>query len=174
MLPAAGIGSLKPGPPSPQGSPMQVVRRTKSYAASKATKPMKPPVAATPADELVPPVTGQGITWANAVSAASQENGPHGLTDITALTGIVDGAKKNTAATVMVAIIRRSFICRPQRLLIDGRYFQLSSALHRAYRQRSTAAALHVRFSNRPFEVKHFQTIHHCSVDVAHGLALRL
>ena len=29
-----------------------------------------------------------------------------------------------------------------------------------------------VRFSNRPFEVNHFQTIHHCSVDVAHGLAL--
>src|SRR5665213_1960944 len=27
-------------------------------------------------------------------------------------------------------------------------------------------------FSNRPFEVKHFQTIHHYSVDVAHGLAL--
>src|SRR5271166_6786148 len=30
----------------------------------------------------------------------------------------------------------------------------------------------HVRFSNRPFRVKRFQTIHHCSVDVAHGLAL--
>jgi len=29
-----------------------------------------------------------------------------------------------------------------------------------------------VRFSNRPFEVKHFQTIRHWSVDVAHGLAL--
>ena len=33
-----------------------------------------------------------------------------------------------------------------------------------------------VRFSNRPFRVKHFQTIfqtvHHCSVNVAHGLAL--
>src|SRR3954466_5511848 len=29
-----------------------------------------------------------------------------------------------------------------------------------------------VRFSNRPFGVKHFQTVHHCSVDVAHGLAL--
>src|ERR1700731_4067055 len=28
------------------------------------------------------------------------------------------------------------------------------------------------RFSNRPFGVKRFQTIHHCSVDVAHGLAL--
>ena len=29
-----------------------------------------------------------------------------------------------------------------------------------------------VRFSNRPFGVKHFQTIHHCSIDVAHGLSL--
>src|SRR5690349_1574119 len=31
---------------------------------------------------------------------------------------------------------------------------------------------VHVRFSNRPFRVKRFQTIHHYSVDVAHGLAL--
>ena len=30
----------------------------------------------------------------------------------------------------------------------------------------------HLAFSNRPFGVKHFQAIHHCSVDVAHGLAL--
>ena len=30
----------------------------------------------------------------------------------------------------------------------------------------------HVRFSNRPFGVKHFQTIHRCGVDVAHGLVL--
>jgi hypothetical protein len=30
----------------------------------------------------------------------------------------------------------------------------------------------HVRFSNRPVGVKHFQAIHHCSVDVTHGLAL--
>jgi len=29
-----------------------------------------------------------------------------------------------------------------------------------------------VGFSNRPVWVKHFQAIHHCSVDVAHGLAL--
>jgi hypothetical protein len=35
-------------------------------------------------------------------------------------------------------------------------------------------ALIDVRFSNRPFGVKHFQTIHHCSVDVAHGLALLL
>src|SRR5262252_3185573 len=31
---------------------------------------------------------------------------------------------------------------------------------------------LHVRFSNRPFGVKRFQTINHHSVDVAHGLVL--
>ena len=30
----------------------------------------------------------------------------------------------------------------------------------------------YVGFSNRPFGVKHFQTIHHYSVDVARGLAL--
>ena len=29
-----------------------------------------------------------------------------------------------------------------------------------------------VRFSNRPFGVKRFQTIHHYGVDVAHGLVL--
>ena len=33
-------------------------------------------------------------------------------------------------------------------------------------------AAFDVRFSNRPSGVKRFQAIHHCSVDVAHGLAL--
>ena len=31
---------------------------------------------------------------------------------------------------------------------------------------------MHVRFSNRPFWVKHFQAIHRYSVDVAHGLVL--
>ena len=30
----------------------------------------------------------------------------------------------------------------------------------------------HVRFSNRPVWVKRFQTVHRCSVDVAHGLVL--
>ena len=34
------------------------------------------------------------------------------------------------------------------------------------------ARSIHVRFSNRPFGVKHFQTIRRCSVDVAHGLVL--
>src|SRR5712671_4972683 len=33
-------------------------------------------------------------------------------------------------------------------------------------------ATVDVRFSNRPFGVKRFQTIHHHSVDVAHGLVL--
>jgi hypothetical protein len=31
---------------------------------------------------------------------------------------------------------------------------------------------VNVRFSNRPFGVKRFQTIRRCSVDVARGLAL--
>jgi hypothetical protein len=30
----------------------------------------------------------------------------------------------------------------------------------------------YVRFSNRPFGVKHFQAIRHSGVNVAHGLAL--
>src|SRR5450759_1107746 len=39
--------------------------------------------------------------------------------------------------------------------------------------KRTFAAPQHfVRFSNRPVGVKHFQTIHHYSVDVAHGLVL--
>jgi hypothetical protein len=33
-----------------------------------------------------------------------------------------------------------------------------------------SSAQSDVRFSNRPIRVKHFQTIHHYSVDVAHGL----
>src|SRR4051795_10616331 len=43
------------------------------------------------------------------------------------------------------------------------------------FRLSTTAVSMSLtssRFSNRPFEVKHFQTIHHCSVDVAHELAL--
>ena len=38
--------------------------------------------------------------------------------------------------------------------------------------RKNSGGAYRVRFSNRPFEVKHFQTVRHCSVDVAHGLAL--
>src|SRR6476620_4786603 len=36
----------------------------------------------------------------------------------------------------------------------------------------SGARNRHVCFSNRPFGVKHFQTIHQCGVDVARGLVL--
>src|SRR5258707_5036922 len=35
-----------------------------------------------------------------------------------------------------------------------------------------TACNFDIRFSNRPFGVKHFQTIHQCGVDVARGLVL--
>ena len=31
---------------------------------------------------------------------------------------------------------------------------------------------VNIHFSNRPFGVKRFQTIYHCSVDVARGLVL--
>ena len=37
---------------------------------------------------------------------------------------------------------------------------------------RTSSKSGYVRFSNRPFRVKHFQTVRRCSVDVAHGLAL--
>jgi hypothetical protein len=36
----------------------------------------------------------------------------------------------------------------------------------------TNATSSDVRFSNRPVGVKRFQAIHHCSVDVAHGLVL--
>jgi hypothetical protein len=78
MFPAAGIGSLNPGPPRTNGSPMQVVRRTKSYVARNATKPMKPPVAHAPAvlDEAAVNGTGLGGngTVADAVLGAMATN----------------------------------------------------------------------------------------------------
>src|SRR5215204_4596151 len=40
------------------------------------------------------------------------------------------------------------------------------------HKRTSGGRSRHVRFSNRPIGVKRFQTIHRCSVDVAHGLAL--
>src|SRR5665213_1683627 len=51
----------------------------------------------------------------------------------------------------------------------------LFAAVHEsASGTKRTFAALQqfVRFSNRPFGVKRFQTIHRCSVDVARGLVL--
>ena len=36
----------------------------------------------------------------------------------------------------------------------------------------TSSRSSHVRFSNRPFEVKRFQTIRRCGVDVTHGLVL--
>ena len=43
-----------------------------------------------------------------------------------------------------------------------------------AFRERAEVASErpNVCFSNRPFEVKRFQAIHHCNVDVARGLVL--
>ncbi len=48
-------------------------------------------------------------------------------------------------------------------------------SLARKHQRASIAPSpVNVRFSNRPFGVKHFQTIHHYGVDVAHGLVLLL
>jgi hypothetical protein len=44
-----------------------------------------------------------------------------------------------------------------------GRYWHIAD---------NRVAPVFVRFSNRPVGVKHFQTIHHCGVDVARGLVL--
>src|SRR3989454_12509107 len=42
-----------------------------------------------------------------------------------------------------------------------------------AFRLSTTTVSMSLTgFSNRPFRVKRFQTIHHYSVDVAHGLVL--
>src|SRR6478735_6009456 len=43
---------------------------------------------------------------------------------------------------------------------------------NQASRYSDAPAPGNVRFSNRPFGVKHFQTIHQCGVDVARGLVL--
>src|ERR1019366_6424503 len=50
--------------------------------------------------------------------------------------------------------------------------FRMASALGHSRPSHSAPVPTFVRFSNRPFEVKHFQAIHHFSVDVAHGLVL--
>ena len=60
--------------------------------------------------------------------------------------------------------MRGAFYCRQMRPIQAVRYIKLLSRL--ATRQ------VNVRFSNRPVGVKHFQAIHHCSVNVSHGLAL--
>ena len=46
--------------------------------------------------------------------------------------------------------------------------------VHFGWRSKATVRRCprYFRFSNRPVEVKHFQAIHGCSVDVSHGLAL--
>ena len=50
--------------------------------------------------------------------------------------------------------------------------FRPIMSLMEARRPPIAKMTIHVRFSNRPFGVKRFQTIHQHSVDVAHGLVL--
>ena len=54
-----------------------------------------------------------------------------------------------------------------------GRYYRhYQELMGHWHRVLPPGRILDVRFSNRPFGVKHFQTIHHYGVDVAHGLVL--
>ena len=66
--------------------------------------------------------------------------------------------------------------CDPVMVLMLLRMFpspaELSTVNPDTVHDHSKACQGHDRFSNRPFGVKRFQTIHHCSVDVAHGLVL--
>ena len=64
--------------------------------------------------------------------------------------------------TTNVEIIQSS----PGFAWLTGHRFTITDNL------RQTLIRLNVRFSNRPVGVKRFQTIHHYSVDVAHGLVL--
>ena len=69
----------------------------------------------------------------------------------------------------------RSVVCRPRQqnsvqFLVRRHY--LMSEKGQSLPKLPAPVPPNVRFSNRPFRVKHFQTIRRCSVDVAHGLAL--
>ena len=59
-----------------------------------------------------------------------------------------------------------------QNLQLSTSRRPITPSLGHARPGRAISRLSHVRFSNRPFRVKHFQTIHRCSVDVAHGLVL--
>ena len=64
---------------------------------------------------------------------------------------------------------------RPSRfaVVVGERRFQALKLLEdRGELPEDFTVPVEVRFSNRPFGVKRFQTIHLDSVDVAHGLAL--
>ena len=62
--------------------------------------------------------------------------------------------------------------CAPRSMPKARRFLSACLRRCRCKLSRRQVSRADVAFSNRPFEVKHFQTIHHRSVDVAHGLAL--
>ena len=89
------------------------------------------------------------------------------------------GAQSSVEAAVWVSVsmLARVDCLLGLRTLVQAREMPISALAARlsgvsALRLRALQLSRNVRFSNRPFEVKHFQTIRHCNVDVAHGLAL--
>jgi hypothetical protein len=71
---------------------------------------------------------------------------------------VVEGTLRFTPATLANEVIEGDFAASAH-----GSSWHLVHVRHRV---------LDVRFSNRPFEVKRFQTIHQHSVGIARGLAL--
>ena len=68
--------------------------------------------------------------------------------------------------------IRRVTSSAQERLACYERLAAIVENEEKNTRSALPALAADVRFSNRPFEVKRFQTIRHCGVDVTHGLVL--
>src|SRR6186997_810181 len=72
---------------------------------------------------------------------------------------------------MQTALKGRTHGCTDQVLRREESPCQLG-AVHTWHNSEVVIRPNKVCFSNRPFRVKRFQTIHHSSVDVAHGLAL--
>ena len=85
------------------------------------------------------------------------------------------GTDSNAPFAAEVQRIRSNLVARMPLypiLRVDRTYAKRAKATLLILRHIATPRDLGRFFSNRPFEVKYFQTIRHCDVDVAHGLAL--
>jgi len=76
------------------------------------------------------------------------------------------------ATEVILQAKQAEYMAAPERFaeMPDFSLAPRAPSIHGTYRQSVPRAD--GRFSNRPLGVKRFQTIHHCSVDVARGLVL--
>jgi hypothetical protein len=131
MLIVGVMGDVNPGPPRPRKSPLQVVRRTMSYTASKAMKLRKPLVAATPAAALVPPdaegETGVGATGKGAGTGTGAIGGGGTGTGTGAIGGSGTGTGAKAKAVSEVAAVNAITATRAEAT----RFFIISEDLTR-------------------------------------------